>query len=74
MNALYPKSITVPITLANRTAALLTGRDVCALLQISPVTLWRLTARGLLKANPHLRHKRYTQAEVQRFISGGKHR
>ena len=67
MNTLNPET---PSTLANRTALLLTGRDVCDLLQISPVTLWRLTARGLIRPNPYLRHKRYTRAEVDRFASG----
>jgi hypothetical protein len=46
-----------------------TTAQVCAALQISPTTLWRLEQRGLLAPIPHLRHKRYSVAAVQKFAS-----
>ena len=39
-------------------------------LRVSRVTLWRLEVRGLLKSVPGIRHKIYSQAEVQRFLAG----
>lgn len=44
-----------------------TADQVCAALQISKVTLWRLEKRGLLRPLPHFRHKRYPLAAVKRF-------
>jgi hypothetical protein len=44
-----------------------TAEQVCAALQISKVTLWRLEKRGLLRALPHLRHKRYPVEPLKRF-------
>lgn len=48
-----------------------TSDQVCAALQISKVSLWRLEKRGLLTPLAHLRHKRYPIAGVQKLASGG---
>jgi hypothetical protein len=50
-------------------ALVYTAEQVCAALQISAVTLWRLERRGLLKPLPHLRHKRYAVRAVERFAN-----
>lgn len=42
-----------------------TADQVCAALQISKVTLWRLEKRGLLQPLPYLRHKRYSVAAMR---------
>lgn len=47
-----------------------TAEQVCAALQISKVTLWRLERRGLLRPLPHLRHKRYSARRVALFVTG----
>ncbi len=47
-----------------------TADQVCAMLQISKVTLWRLGRRRLLRPLSHLRHKRFSAEEVRRFASG----
>jgi hypothetical protein len=44
--------------------------QLCAALQVSKVTLWRLEQRRLLVPVPHLRHKRYFAEAVQRFLNG----
>ena len=44
--------------------------ELCSALGISPVTIWRLNRRGLLRPIYGLRHKLYAKAEVQRFLSG----
>jgi hypothetical protein len=46
-----------------------TADQVCAALQISKVTLWRLEKRGLLRPLPQLRHKRYPTEAVRRFAT-----
>lgn len=46
-----------------------TSNQVCAALQISPVTLWRLEKRGLLVPIRNLRHKRFSVAAVRRFAA-----
>lgn len=46
-----------------------TAEQVCAALQISKVTLWRLEKRGLLRPLPQLRHKRYPAEAVKRFAT-----
>jgi hypothetical protein len=48
-----------------------TADQVCAALQISRVTLWRLERRRLLVPLPHFRHKRYSVAAVQTLVSPG---
>ena len=45
-----------------------TADQVCAALQISKVTLWRLERRGLLHSLPHLRHKRYAVSAVRALV------
>lgn len=45
-----------------------TADQVCAALQISKVTLWRLERRGLICALPHLRHKRYAAHVIAAFV------
>ena len=47
-----------------------TAEQVCAALQISKVTLWRLERRGLLRPIASLRHKRYSAAAVRDFLAG----
>lgn len=46
-----------------------TADQVCAALQISKVTLWRLERRGLLRPVPHLRHKRYSASAITQFLA-----
>ncbi len=45
-------------------------KELAAELSMSPVTLWRLEAKGLIKPVPGVRHKMYSKAEVNRFLSG----
>ncbi|MCS7227149.1 MAG: helix-turn-helix domain-containing protein [Gloeomargarita sp. SKYB31] len=48
---------------------LLTSKDVCALLGISRVTLWRLEREGVIKPIPlPLRHKRYNPDDIHRLL------
>lgn len=47
------------------------SRELCAAIGVSPVTLWRLEKRGLLRPVQGIRHKLYAVAEVKRFIGGG---
>ena len=44
--------------------------ELCEVLQISPVSAWRLEKRGLLMPVPGLRHKIYARAAVDRFLAG----
>jgi predicted site-specific integrase-resolvase len=46
------------------------AEEACAALGIKRTTLWRLESRGLITACPHVRHKLYAVAELQRFLSG----
>lgn len=47
-----------------------TADQVCTVLQISKVTLWRLERRGLIRPLPQLRHRRYAVEAVRRFSAG----
>jgi hypothetical protein len=48
-------------------------KEVCAVLGgISPVTVWRLEKRNLLRAVPGIRHKLFAKTEVERFLAGGR--
>lgn len=38
---------------------------------ISETTLWRLTARGLLRPVPGIRHRLYPVSGIQRFLERG---
>ena len=38
-------------------------------LGLSPASIYRLEARGLIRSLPGIRHKIYSQAEVQRFLA-----
>ena len=46
-----------------------TSGQVCAALQISKVTLWRLERCGLISPLPHFRHKRYSVDAVRQIVS-----
>lgn len=48
-----------------------TRSELCSSLNISPITLWRLERRGLIRSVPGVRHKIFSVAEVQRFLAGG---
>jgi hypothetical protein len=45
-----------------------TKAELCAVLGISPVTVWRLEKRGLLRSIGGLRHKLFSKTEVNRFL------
>ena len=45
-------------------------KELAAELNLSPVPLWRLETKGLIKPVPGVRHKMYSNAEVNRFLSG----
>jgi len=45
-----------------------TKKELLAYLNLSPVTLWRLEKRGLIRPIAGIRHKRYSVAEVKRFL------
>lgn len=47
-----------------------TLKQLCAELGLSPVTIYRLDAHGLLKSVPGIRRKIYSRAEVERFLAG----
>ncbi len=47
-----------------------TKTELCELLHLSTVTLWRLEKRGLLVPIPSIRHKIYSKAAVDAFLSG----
>ena len=47
-----------------------TKAELCELLHISTVTLWRLEKRGLLVPIPSIRHKIYSKVAVEAFLSG----
>ena len=47
---------------------LLTEKEACAVLSISPATLWRLRQRGLISPVPNLgRSVRYSAVAVKKF-------
>lgn len=48
-----------------------TKRELVDLLGVSPVSIYRLELRGLLRPIPGIRHKLFSVAEVQRFLAGG---
>ena len=48
-----------------------TKRELCAALRLSPVSIYRLEVRGLLRPIPGIRHKLFSVAEVTRFLAGG---
>jgi len=43
-------------------------KELGELLGISPVTIWRLEMRGFIHSVPGMRHKIYSQREVDRFL------
>lgn len=45
-----------------------TKKELLAYLNLSPVSLWRLERRGLIHSIAGIRHKRYSVAEVRRFL------
>ena len=47
-----------------------TLKELCDELGVSRVTLYRMEIRGLLKPLPYFRHKIFSRAEVERFLSG----
>ena len=48
-----------------------TLKELSSELGVSRVTIYRLTARGLLKPLPYLRTKVFAKAEVERFLAEG---
>jgi hypothetical protein len=48
-----------------------TTREAAAALGIDRVTLWRLTQRGLIRANRATRRPLYAISEIERFLNGG---
>jgi predicted site-specific integrase-resolvase len=44
-------------------------KEVCEVLGLSEVTLWRLEKRGLLKPIFGIRHKIYSVEAVKKFVS-----
>lgn len=47
----------------------LTVSEAASALKVSQKTVYRLLERGLLKAQPQLRHKRITMASVEKFAT-----
>lgn len=45
--------------------------ELADLLVVSQATIYRLEARGLIKALPYFRTKIYPQKEVERLLAGG---
>jgi hypothetical protein len=48
-----------------------TKAELGAKLSLSPVSIYRLEQRGLLRPIPGIRHKLFSVAEVNRFLAGG---
>lgn len=48
-----------------------TVKQLCAELSLSPATVYRLEARGLLKSLPVIRRKIYSRAEVEKLLASG---
>lgn len=48
-----------------------TIKQLAAELSLSPVSIYRLEVRGLIKSVLGIRRKIYTRAEVERFLAGG---
>jgi hypothetical protein len=46
-------------------------KELCDAIGVSPVTLWRLEKRGLLRPVAGIRHRIYSRKEVERFLSSG---
>ena len=46
-----------------------TMKQLCEELSLSPVTIYRLEQRGLIKSLPAVRRKIYSHAEVQRLLN-----
>lgn len=44
--------------------------EVCVLLGVSPVTVWRLRRRGLLTQVPGIKRVVFAAGEVERFVRG----
>jgi hypothetical protein len=45
--------------------------ETAKVIGVSYLTVHRLAQRGLIKPVPGLRHKLFTQTEIDRFLSGG---
>ena len=50
----------------------LTVDETAAALGITPITVWRLTQRGLLNPNRATRRPLYAVSEIERFLAEGK--
>ena len=66
-----PPARTEPVTKELPQKLAYTLKELSAELGVSRVTIYRLTARGLLKPLPYLRTKVFTRAEVERFLAEG---
>ncbi len=66
VDALSGQSTPAPLRLA------LTTQEACTALGICSVSLWRLEKRGLIRSVPHLRHKMWPIAELERFLNSAK--
>jgi hypothetical protein len=49
-----------------------TTEETAAALGLTPITVWRLTQRGLLKPNRATRRPLYAVSEIERFLQEGK--
>ena len=47
-------------------------REACAAIGVSPVSMWRMEKRGLIKPSKALRTKLYSRAEILRFLEDTK--
>ena len=45
-----------------------TRNEVAEMLGVNPITVSRLTQRGLLRPSRGMRHRRYTLEELQRYL------
>jgi excisionase family DNA binding protein len=57
------------ITHAETAALVYTASEAAALLKVDEKTIYRLVARGLLKANKAIRHLRITRASIEAFLA-----
>jgi hypothetical protein len=48
-----------------------TTEETAAALGITPITVWRLTQRGLLNPNRSTRRPLYAVSEIERFLKDG---
>ena len=72
-----PPTSATPVAEASKTTPArlaYTLKQLCEELSVSPETMWRFEARGLIKSLPGIRRKIYSRAEVERLLAGGKAR